>query len=96
MIRDAGIDFQLTLPHMGFNRSIGTFAEYHFTPDGKLLNETEWMRRRDEWLPNEEDYAYVATLMGAVTEPGKFANWIAAPARGINNQPVDFEYVRFN
>jgi len=29
-----------------------------------------------------------------VTEPGKFANWIAAPARGINNQPVDFEYVR--
>ena len=32
----------------------------------------------------------------AVTEPGKFANWIAPPARGINNQPGDFEYVRFN
>ena len=26
----------------------------------------------------------------------KFANWIAPPARGINNQPVDFAYVRFN
>jgi len=26
----------------------------------------------------------------------KFASWIAPPARGINNQPADFEYVRFN
>ena len=31
-----------------------------------------------------------------VVEPGKFANWIAPPAMGINRQPVDFEYVRFN
>jgi benzoyl-CoA 2,3-dioxygenase component B len=29
-----------------------------------------------------------------VFEPGKFANWIAPPARGINRQPVDFAYVR--
>jgi benzoyl-CoA 2,3-dioxygenase component B len=34
--------------------------------------------------------------MGRVAEPGKYANWIAPPARGINNQPVDFAYVRFN
>jgi benzoyl-CoA 2,3-dioxygenase component B len=34
--------------------------------------------------------------MGRVTAPGKFANWIAPPATGINRQPVDFEYVRFN
>ena len=32
----------------------------------------------------------------AVVEPGKFANWIAPPQRGINNQPANFEYVRFN
>jgi len=32
----------------------------------------------------------------AVVEPGKFAHWIAPPQRGINNQPSDFEYVRFN
>jgi benzoyl-CoA 2,3-epoxidase subunit B len=31
-----------------------------------------------------------------VTEPGKFANWIAPPSRGINNQQLNFEYVRFN
>ena len=44
----------------------------------------------------DADRAFVASLMGRVAEPGKFANWIAPPARGINNQPVDFEYVRFN
>ncbi len=35
-------------------------------------------------------------LMGAVTEPGKFANWIAPPGKGIYGQPLDFDYVRFN
>jgi len=34
--------------------------------------------------------------MGRVVEPGKFANWIAPPSSGINGQPVDCEYVRFN
>jgi benzoyl-CoA 2,3-dioxygenase component B len=39
----------------------------------------------------------VQSLMsGRVVEPGKFANWIAPPARGINNHPLNFEYVRFN
>jgi benzoyl-CoA 2,3-dioxygenase component B len=32
--------------------------------------------------------------MQPVTEPGKFANWIAPPSRGINGQPVQYEYVR--
>jgi benzoyl-CoA 2,3-dioxygenase component B len=30
-----------------------------------------------------------------VYEPGKFASWIAAPKKGINNLPQEFEYVRF-
>jgi benzoyl-CoA 2,3-dioxygenase component B len=38
----------------------------------------------------------VASLMGRVVEPGKFANWIAPPVMGVNRQPIDFEYVRFN
>ena len=32
---------------------------------------------------------------GRVTEPGKYANWIAPPVVGINRQPIEFEYVRF-
>ena len=34
--------------------------------------------------------------MGRVVEPGRFAGWIAPPVRGINNQPIDFQYVRFD
>ena len=51
---------------------------------------------RQGYKPTGEDRAYVASLMGRVVEPGKFANWIAPPVMGINRQPVDFEYVRFN
>jgi len=36
----------------------------------------------------------VHSLMRRVTEPGKMAAWIAPPDRGINNLPVEYEYVR--
>jgi benzoyl-CoA 2,3-epoxidase subunit B len=35
-------------------------------------------------------------LMKGVFERGKMAAWIAPPDRGVNNMPVDYEYVRFN
>ena len=38
----------------------------------------------------------LASLMGRVGVPGRFANWIAPPARGVDNRPLDFEYVRFD
>jgi benzoyl-CoA 2,3-dioxygenase component B len=66
------------------------------TPDGRVVSEAEWNARRSEWLPTREDEAYVASLMKPVVEPGKFANWIAPPARGINGKPIDFEYVRLD
>jgi benzoyl-CoA 2,3-epoxidase subunit B len=94
VIRDHGIDVELRLPHRGFHRAIGMFAGAHLTPDGRVLDKEEWEARRDHWLPTRADYAHVASLMQPVTEPGKFANWIAPPARGINGKPVDFEYVR--
>jgi benzoyl-CoA 2,3-dioxygenase component B len=49
-----------------------------------------------QWLPTDEDRAYVASLMGRVTERARYANWIAPPVVGINRQPLDFEYIRFN
>jgi len=94
VIRKHGIDFELTLPHRGFHRAIGVFAEARVSPDGRVISQAEWDARRGEWLPTEQDKAYVQSLMHAVTEPGKFASWIAPPARGINGQPIDFEYVR--
>jgi len=66
------------------------------SPEGRVVSEAEWNAKADEWLPSAQDRAYVSSLMGRVVEPGKFANWIAPPVVGINRQPVDFEYVRFN
>ena len=65
------------------------------SPEGRVISESEWAAHRDNWLPSEGDRAFVASLMGRVVDPGKFANWIAPPVMGINRQPVDFEYVRF-
>ncbi len=91
-----GIDFRFKLPHKGFHRRIGVFAGHHVSPDGKVLSEADWTHHHQQWLPTAPDRAFVQSLMGRVTEPGKFANWIAPPRQGINKQPVDFEYVRFN
>ena len=93
-IKRHGIGVELTLPHRGFHRAIGCFAEAKISPDGRVLSEAEWDARRHEWLPTAEDQAYVQSLMVPVVEPGKFANWIAPPARGINGKSLDFEYVR--
>src|SRR5262249_19860950 len=78
-----GIDTELTLPHRGFHRAIGVFAEAKISPDGRIISEAEWDARRHEWLPTADDQTYVQSLMHGVVEPGKFANWIAPPARGI-------------
>ena len=94
VIRKHGIDFELKLPHRGFHRAIGAFAGVRVSPEGRVIGEAEWEARRAEWLPSPSDEAYVASLMTSVIEPGKFAGWIAPPARGINSQPIDFEYVR--
>jgi benzoyl-CoA 2,3-dioxygenase component B len=95
VLEKAGIPFRLQAPHKAFNRRIGSLAGIRVSPDGRVVSEAEWARHEREWLPSVEDRAFVASLMGRVTEPGRFANWIAPPAAGINKQPVDFEYVRF-
>lgn len=96
VIEKAGIPFRLKAPHKAFNRRIGTLSAVSVSPDGQLMSDAEWAMHEREWLPTAEDRAFVASLMGRVVEPGKFANWIAPPVMGINRQPIDFEYVRFN
>ncbi|HWC01877.1 MAG TPA: benzoyl-CoA 2,3-epoxidase subunit BoxB [Methylomirabilota bacterium] len=93
-IRKHGVDLELRLPHRGFHRAIGAFAEARVSPDGRVVSQAEWDARHGEWLPTENDKAFVQSLMAPVVERGKFASWIAPPARGINGNPVDFEYVR--
>jgi benzoyl-CoA 2,3-epoxidase subunit B len=96
IIEKSGVASRLKAPHKAFNRKIGPLSAARIDPDGNVVSEAEWTHRHRDWLPSEADRAFVASLMGRVTERGRFANWIAPPTRGINNQPVDFEYVRFN
>jgi benzoyl-CoA 2,3-epoxidase subunit B len=91
-----GIDRRFVLPHVGFHRKIGVFAGRHVSPDGQVLTPEAWERGSSRWLPTDADHMFVSSLMGRVVEPGRFAGWIAPPARGINNQPIDFQYVRFD
>ncbi|MCD2186018.1 benzoyl-CoA 2,3-epoxidase subunit BoxB [Actinomycetospora soli] len=96
ILQKAGIDAELYLPHVGFNRQVGAFAGAHITPDGKVVSESDWKARKDAWLPTELDKTHVRSLMHPVLEPGKIASWIAPPSTGINDKPVDFEYVHFH
>lgn len=94
IIARAGYDYRLTLPHVAFNRRIGEFAAIHADPAGNIISNAEWTRRHEEYLPSRDDDAFVASLMQPVTEPGRFASWIAPPRAGIDGKPGDFEYVK--
>jgi benzoyl-CoA 2,3-dioxygenase component B len=84
----------LALPHRRFHRGVGPHAAAKFDPQGRMISEAEFEARKEEWLINEADRAYVKSIMHGVFERGKMASFIAPPAKGINGMPVDFEYVR--
>jgi benzoyl-CoA 2,3-dioxygenase component B len=94
LIERAGHAQRLTLPSTRFRRSIGSWVNQPVTPEGKLVSREEYDKRVGEWLPTEADRAFVRSLMQRVVEPGKMAGWIAPPDRGINNLPVEYEYVK--
>ena len=93
-LADEGINQRLYLPNVRFHRHVGEYAGHHFDLEGNLITKEEFERRKTDWLPTVEDREYVRSLMKAVTEPGKIANWIAPPAAGIKGKPFEFEYVR--
>jgi benzoyl-CoA 2,3-dioxygenase component B len=93
-LEEEGVSERITLPSSRFFRRQGIYANLPFNPAGQLMDPVELEARRHEWLPTDEDRAYVASLMHRVQDPGQMANWIAAPRRGIHGNPVEFEYVR--
>src|SRR6185436_1773794 len=84
----------LKLPSTRFRRSIGAWAGQFFDPEGKLVEKNVYEKNLDSWIPSAADRAFVQSLMKRVVEPGKMAGWVAPPERGINNLPVDYEYVK--
>ncbi|HWW83189.1 MAG TPA: benzoyl-CoA 2,3-epoxidase subunit BoxB [Vicinamibacterales bacterium] len=95
VLEQHGMSDRLTLPDRKFNRRIGMYGGFHFDPNGVPLSAEEWERRKYEWLPAASDLEYLLSIMAEpVYQPGQFASYIAPPRRGINQLPIDFEYVR--
>ncbi len=95
-LESLGVDFRVVFPDKRFHRNQGVYGHYKFSPAGQMIGESEWTRRHTEWLPSQADRDYVKSCMKACYEPGKFANYIAAPAMGVNEQPIEFRYVKFH
>ena len=93
-IERAGHAFRLTLPSPRFRRTIGAWVGRPADPRGTLLAREEYERRLADWIPSDEDRAFVRSLMQRVVARGQMAGWIAPPDRGINNLPLEYEYVR--
>ena len=96
VLESHGVESRFTLPHRFFNRQIGISAGINVNPSGDVISDYEWKARLGEWLPTDEAFSFVRTLMSRVPAPGKIAAWIAPPMRGIDGKPWDYEYVRFN
>ncbi|MCW2583242.1 MAG: boxB [Klenkia sp.] len=94
-LEDAGLEERLYLPHDGFNRRVGAFSGHHVSPQGEIVDDATWERSVAGWLPTGDDREQVAALMTPHYEEGEFASWIAPPSVGINDMPVEYDYVRF-
>ncbi len=94
IIEKGGLQFELRLPSPRFRRTVGMWANVPTDPAGNPIAQEAFAAGASSWIPTPEDQAFVASLMKPVLEPGKVASWIAPPERGINNLPVDYEYVR--
>ena len=90
----AEVGASLTLPHVGFNRAVGTFARRRISPSGTMVSEAEFSEHASAWLPSASDREFVESLMIGVREPGLIAGWVAPPSTGIHGKPTDFEYVK--
>jgi len=95
-IERAGHALRLTLPTSRFRRSIGPWAGLPVSPEGKLIAKEEYEKKLRAWIPTETDQAFIQSLMHKVVAPGKMAGWIAPPERGINNLPLEYEYVNLH
>jgi len=94
VLEKAGRAERLELPSRRFRRAQGIYADGCYDPTGNPISSEEFEARKAAWLPSKEDLAYVQSLMHPVTEAGKIASWISPPAKGIDDHPFEWEYVR--
>ena len=87
---------RLYLPNRRFNREIGIYAGHHYDPEGKPISQESFQQRKGEWLASSDDRAFVKGLMSPELRMGKISSWIAPPRKGIDGNPFEWEYVRFD
>ncbi len=90
------VEERVYLPSKRFNRNQGVYADAFFNPQGELISQEEFVKHEESWLPTHVDRDYVKSCMVVVREPGRYANWIAPHHQGVNETPLDFEYVKFH
>ena len=95
-LEKVGVSERVYLLDHKFNRNQGVYAGFRFSPQGEPIDEATWTHKHTEWLPTQQDRDYVQSCMVKVTTPGKFANYIAPPQQGVNDKPIEFEYVKFH
>jgi benzoyl-CoA 2,3-dioxygenase component B len=96
ILEAAGSPTRLSLPSRRFHRHQGIYAGHHFDPEGNLITREQFEANQGRWILRPEDNEYLLSIMKPVYEPGKYANWIAPPAKGIEGRPLDFEYVKLH
>jgi benzoyl-CoA 2,3-dioxygenase component B len=94
VLEKAGRAERLKLPSRRFRRAVGIYGDGNYDPDGNPISAEEFEARRHEWLPTKDDLAWVQSLMHPVTKPGQIASYISPPAKGIDDHPFEWEYVR--
>ncbi len=96
VLEKAGRAERLYLPNRRFHREVGIYAGHAFDLEGNPIPREAFAAKRDEWLVSEEDKTFVRGLMKPCLGVGEIAGWIAPPAKGINGNPFEWAYVRFD
>ncbi len=94
VLEKAGRAERLTLPSRRFRRAVGIYADGTYDPQGNPISRDAFDAGKAHWLPTDDDLSYVAGLMHPVLEVGKIASYISPPAKGIDDHPFEWVYVR--
>ena len=63
IMKRKNVDFEFRLPHEGFNRNIGVFANVSVDPQGNIISPDSWEAQMAEWLPTKADGEFIQSLM---------------------------------